>query len=90
MVEALNSYFHWQNIFLAISATVLKNFFCQLREKKIVLDCFYLQLSRLRKIFMDFKFLICLKVVFVCFKRLFFIGFGYKGKNFVSAADDSA
>jgi hypothetical protein len=39
---------------------------------------------------MNFKFLLCLKVVIVCFKKLVLIAFGYRGKNFVSAAGDSA
>jgi hypothetical protein len=52
------------------------NFFVLFRyvEKKVgVLDCFYIHFNRPRKIYLNFKFLRCLEVVFIRFYNLFFL-----------------
>jgi hypothetical protein len=68
MFGALNSTFNRRNICLTISATALKKLFLfSYVEKKVVLNCFYMHLNRPRKTFLNFEFLLCLKMVFVRF-----------------------
>jgi hypothetical protein len=66
MFGALYFTFNRRNICLAISAIALKKLFLfSYVEKKVVLDCFYIHFNRPRKTFLNFQFLLCLKMVFV-------------------------
>jgi hypothetical protein len=68
MFGAIYFNFDQQNICLAKSATALKKtFLFSYVEKKVVLDCFNIHFNRPRKTFLNFEFLLCLKVVFVRF-----------------------
>ena len=68
MFGALNFTFNRQNICLAILATALKKLFLFSHvEKKVVLKCFYVHFNRPRKTFLNFEFLLCLKIDFVRF-----------------------
>jgi hypothetical protein len=68
MFGVLNFTYNRQNICLAISATALKKLFLfSYVEKKVVLHCFYMHFNRPRKTFLNFKFLLCLKMVLVRF-----------------------
>jgi hypothetical protein len=72
MFGALNFTFNRRNICLAISATVLKNYFClATSKKKVVLNCFYMHFNRPRKTLLNYEFLLCLKMDFVGFKNYF-------------------
>jgi len=50
----------------------LKNYFCLAKwNKKVVLDCFYIQFDRPGKIFLSFNFLLCIcSVLKLFFKSL--------------------
>ncbi len=44
----------------------------ELGRKKVDLDCFYIHLFDLKRFFLILNFLLCLKSVFVQFKKQFF------------------
>ncbi len=68
MFVDLNFTFNLRNICLAKSVTALKKLFLfSYVEKKVVLDCFYIHFNRPGKTFLNFEFLLCLKIVFVRF-----------------------
>jgi hypothetical protein len=69
MVGDLYSNFYRRNFVLAMSATALKIFFSFV-EKEIVLDYFSLHFNGLGR-FLNFEFLLCLKVVLGRFKKIF-------------------
>ena len=84
MFGALNFTFNRRKICLAISATAQKNLFLfSYVEKKAVLNCFYMLFNRPRKIFLNFEFLLCLKMVCVWFQ-------GSNGNNIETKQKDAS